>query len=371
MSNGRVESEASFPGGCKVPEGEAKRIVAVVEEFPNYLFHLLAAAEVGGAGGYPEAFRAAVHPDDLAYLKEHEELLVWGMGRNGALHYILVFIPAYLNLAGEDGIEEYFGLLEDAVSGNGLSAWFRRYERQFERLREWHFSPWITTLKGNLPPEYLEALRFHLLHLDEGAKPDFPPAYLEHLRRFGLICRRNYRRYHEEIWPVERERLSSAAEEIDARCAGLDFIGAWERLLGAEFRFNRHELVLTTTTPSNTDWNDLGYEQSTVYIGNDLDYILQMASHETGIRLVRDFSEEIFFGRLGLDPGSAWGPREALAEFYNEMVYRSLGLPYQPMSWIDQSLWEAFHEVYGENPDLTPPEVLERGIEAYFNKNGR
>ncbi|NLG85267.1 MAG: hypothetical protein GX493_11825 [Firmicutes bacterium] len=129
MPNDRVESKASFPGGCKVPEGEAKRIVAVVEEFPNYLFHLLAAAEVGGAGGYPEAFRAAVHPDELAYLKEHEELLVWGMGRNAPLNYILVFIPAYLNLAGEDGLEEYFGLLEDAVSGNGLSAWFRRYER--------------------------------------------------------------------------------------------------------------------------------------------------------------------------------------------------------------------------------------------------
>ncbi|MCL6614836.1 MAG: hypothetical protein K6U03_09540, partial [Firmicutes bacterium] len=160
-----------------------------------------------------------------------------------------------------------------------------------------------------------------------------------------------------------------AAAEVGG--AGLDFIGAWERLLGAEFRFNRHELVLTTTTPSNTDWNDLGYERSTVYIGNNLDYILQMASHETGIRLVRDFSEEVFFGRLGVDSGTAWMAREALAEFYNEMVYRSLGLPYQPMSWIDQPFWEAFHEVHKAAPDLAPPEVLERGMGAYFNKNGR
>lgn len=114
----------------------AKSVRAVVEIGPNYIFHLLAVAGVGFESGYAARYRHTVRHEDVALLRASAHLLTFAEGRAGELVEVAVFFPAYMNLAGEREIREYFDLLERGIAGDH-GAFVERYRVHLEKWRLW------------------------------------------------------------------------------------------------------------------------------------------------------------------------------------------------------------------------------------------
>jgi hypothetical protein len=106
-----VSSPATAPAYEVAHVSASNQVVAAVEPFPNYVFHLLAVARVGFDSDYANRYRDTVPPDDLATLQRHRHLLEWESGDTGALTPIFVFFPAYMNLERPDDCAEYYGLV--------------------------------------------------------------------------------------------------------------------------------------------------------------------------------------------------------------------------------------------------------------------
>ncbi|HBE80847.1 MAG TPA: hypothetical protein DDW65_24135 [Firmicutes bacterium] len=74
-----------------------KEIKAVVEEFPNYIFHLQTLGGIVPADSeYISLYKDSMSKKDQIYLNEHRSLLNWGDGSTGPLTVFLCFYPHIL-----------------------------------------------------------------------------------------------------------------------------------------------------------------------------------------------------------------------------------------------------------------------------------
>lgn len=82
LHGGRVEGSliAELGGPRSSPNRAPKRIQAVVEKGPNYIFHLMAVARAGFASPYAETYRFSVEPEDLKLLERWRARLVTADG---------------------------------------------------------------------------------------------------------------------------------------------------------------------------------------------------------------------------------------------------------------------------------------------------
>jgi hypothetical protein len=221
-----LPSQAAVAGNTDVPASVvSKDVVAVVEPFPNYVFHLLAVARVGFDSDYATRYRDTVPSDDLAVLDRHRDLLAWGDGRMGALTSIFVFFPVYLNLAKPDDCVEYYDMVAAGAKSGSSASLLSRYGEAMERQRFW-------VAPGDFLSEPL------------GPAANHKDAVAELSRVFG----RSYSTYLEKVWPREKTELDARATVLNRRLREENIIGRWEALVGETFRFPRepsplHQLV--------------------------------------------------------------------------------------------------------------------------------
>ena len=144
-----------------------KQVQCIVESIPSYLGHLLSVSRVGFESDYSDKYSETVESADEKWLKGNEDLFKWGDGKAGSLTGYGLFILAYVNPEGKDGIEAYFDALISLIDTGNCDQMLR-----------------------NFPP----LIRFH----EQWYVLDHPDAIAmlksnrEHIVRFGKILYRNW-----------------------------------------------------------------------------------------------------------------------------------------------------------------------------------
>jgi hypothetical protein len=329
------------------PDYNGKQILAVVEKCPNYIFHLMAVAKVGFESEYADIYMNSVLPEDIAFIKEHENLLsMGGVGYCGDLLPIMLFFPAYINLESVNALREYFFLLDSGFQANNFQAFLKRYAFYNEKLKSW--SP--------VEEEHLKSLS----------------QYREIIAKLGNIYLRNYTAYEEKVWNKEIINLDKVALEINEYFKDREVITKWENLTGMTFKFANYNIVLCSAIKGGPNANSLGYERNVFHHDRPFDYMTQFISHEVGTHIMIDVYRDIYYteveGLKAFDMGVLYGAYENLAKFYNTMIFKDINMVYNMLHFHDKEYLEIFQDKYNENPNITPKDLLVKGINTFLKK---
>ncbi len=321
---------------------ESRSVCPVVQRGPNYIFHVLAVAGVGFTGGYAERYSDTVTREDIGILRHSAELLNFGAGQDGALTFLTVFFPAYLNLDSQGKLMDYFSCLNDGLHKGNCFRFFNRYREGFEKQRKWLYSVdhnWI--------------LQNHRLHADR-------------IAQLGEIYHRNYPSFEYRVWPIESYNLRGASERLKRQLADESLISHWEHITGAAFRFDRFEVVLCAANEQGPDANSLGYDRVLFFYRRPPEHLFELVSHEVGTHVLID----IFRDMLAEDmPGKKhlYWAYENLARHYNAQL-----LDREPVYDIpgDDVYTELYRHLHQRQPDATPEQLLRAALEAKLDHDG-
>jgi hypothetical protein len=312
-----------------------KRIKAVSEVGVNYLYHLLAVARINFDSDYGEKYNVSVRPEDVAFLRDHEERLSYGKGSGELLNILL--LPASFGLQSKGDLQEYYDLLLRGCDLNDFTEFLDRYSSPLDKFKEWVGSLDNTSLREYIP------LR-------------------DDISRLRDIVVRNYDRYVGNVWPQELPDIEDVAAVVTETFAQFDRIGQWEEITGRTFKFNEYLILMCSAIKNGPNANSLAYDRVVFYSGTQMDKMVDFICHEIGthifmddIKIIRDSGE---FSWPDLYEGF-----ECLAQFYNTLILGRNDLHYSVNFHVDE-----YMKIYGElyHPNITVVEMLEKGIERYL-----
>ena len=116
-----------------------KDIIATVEKYPNYIFHILAVAKINYNSDYANKYRWAIEHQDLEYLYNSRKLLEFGNGSSSDLTYLFIFLPAYINFESEGEVEKYFQLVKYYVENNDIQLLADQYYEYLLEQEKWTY----------------------------------------------------------------------------------------------------------------------------------------------------------------------------------------------------------------------------------------
>jgi hypothetical protein len=270
-----------------------KEIKAVVEEVPNYLFHLMT---LGGIvpedSGYILLYNNSISAKDQKYLNEHRNLLAWGDGNTGPLTIAFFFIPGYINFQSQSYFNEYIDSLTNVLKNNDFNIFTGKYSTYIAKME---------LLFGSIDMNgYLQSL--------------IP--YSNVVYEIGEIYKNNFQAYHLNVWPNEKRKIEIVANSLNIELKKHDLIRRWEDLIGKKFKTADYQIVLFSANKNGPNANSLGYERNTFYYGQDIDFMIQFISHEVGTHLLIEYLHQIAQGNQ-FEFSDVYSAYENLAEFYN------------------------------------------------------
>jgi hypothetical protein len=329
-----------FSLGCSESKKEVK---AVVEEFPNYIFHLLTLGKIVPEDSeYISLYKEAISQKDQAFLNANRKLISWEDGSAGPLTSFFVFIPGYINFQSQGEITEYFDLLSKTVKTGNCEVFTRKYELYFNKM---------SIMFGNL---------------DIKSKIRLVKKYSNVVTRLGRIYKNYYRIYHMTVWPQEKEKLEKTAKLINIEFQRRDLITVWENMVGLQFKTNDYQIVLFSANRNGPSANSLGYERNAFYYGQDVDHMVKFISHEVGTHLlIDDMWQVLQMNRFEyLDVYKAY---ENLAEFYNgRFIYD--GAPMNMNDYDLKKYYQIYNDLYNSNQNITHKDLMIKGLEIYTSK---
>jgi len=324
-----------------------KRIEAAVEKGPNYIFHLMAVARAGFVSPYAETYRSTVELGDLKCLENWGGRLVTADGQRGDLSPAGVFLPAFLGLDSAADLAEYFGLLDEALSGYP-EPFLARYSVALARTADW-----------------IEVVDRDWLSGQTAQRDD--------LRRLGDIYGRNLPAYEAAVWPAERPGMDEVAARLNAHFGtgpGRDTIAKWEDLTGLAFRAGVYQILLVRAIENGPNANSLGYGRNVFFSGGDPEWMVQFISHETGTHLLIEVFKEVLAdlrrGKVRWGFGLLYRAYENLARFYNTLILGTTDIYEMGPGYEDDRFYEVYRGIYEREPSLAPRDLLERGIERFL-----
>jgi hypothetical protein len=317
-----------------------KQIVAVVHEFPNYVFHLFTLGGVVPDPEYVKAYSSTLPEPDRLYLEANRKELAWADGGTGSLTPAFLFLPGYINPLTQAEVDEYFELLNQAVRTNDPAPVTEKYKDQIERTKAlvpFDFSSYVHSLAERR----------------------------ETVSRISEIFRTNYAAYDRDIWPTERKKIEAVASKLNPELRARDFIRRWEELTGIAFKSDAYEIVLYTANSRGSNANSLAYDRNTFYYAKDPQWMLQFLSHEAGTHILIDVMNQAVSTRKYPFP-VAYKAYETMCEFYNRRFILAGEKPlYDMKNYDDAKFLSIYGKIFEENPRIKPSELLMRGIETY------
>lgn len=279
-----------------------KQVECVVEEIPSFLGHVLSVARAAFESDYSDRYEATVNPADADWLKCNENLFKWGNGEAGPLTSYGLFLLAYVNPDGSEGIVSYFDSLLSLVD-TGIS------------------DPLLTAF----PP----LVRFHeqwgLLDNPEAVK--MLREYRKEIVLFGDILCRNWDRFKQDVWPKERPPVSATAEEINGRLQTVDAIARWENATGFPFKHDRYVYILSSGMKNAPRFNSLGYGRNWVYY--DIPLLFEGILHEIGSHVLIDLHREL--QSEFEDYFLLYNVRETLCSHLTKMIFSDCDVELTPL----------------------------------------
>jgi len=333
------------------PSRASKRIQAVVEKGPNYIFHLMAVSRAGFVSPYAETYRFSVEPEDLKLLESWRERLVTADGHSADLAPAGVFLPAFLGLRSAAGFAEYSRLLAQALSGRP-EPFLSRYSAALARTADW-----------------IETVNRDWLAAHIGRRDD--------LRRLGDIYERNLPAYESSVWPLERPGMEEVAARLNAHFGtgpGQDTIARWEGLTGLTFKARVYRILLVRAIENGPNANSLGYDRNVFFSGSDPEWMIRFISHETGAHLLIEVFKaalaEAGWGGSGRDYDLSYRAFENLVRFYNTLILGTADIYPMPPHYEGDRFYQIYRGIHEREPGLSAGELLERGLERYARSAG-
>ena len=272
------------------------KIRFAANEDTNYVFHMLSVAGCGYHNEYGERHRPLYPQEDLAVLKENEALLtVSGGAHLGALYGALVIEPA----RGKVPAGEYYAGLLQAV------------------------------------PKGLEE-------------------YADVIRRIAGVMARHYAHYLENIWDVEREKLTAYIPQVRRLFEEVDFTDRAEGLVGTEFA-GCFTATLVTSTENGAEAIDISDEQDIFGIERTPLDAFYFIGHEFIIYLLMTALK----GTGAFQSPATWNLTEGLAEFYMKQVMGELRFP-------NHRAWVEFYEHCCGPDRLSPAELYQKACKEFL-----
>lgn len=312
-----------------------KPVIITTSFAPNYLWHLLATAEISYASDYSDRFRHTIDPADLEFLRHNKQYLAFGShGRTGPFTFLLVFLPSYLELETTKEFEEYFVLLNSGFKDFDFSAFFDHYSEA-----RWD-DPFIAMNSGIFDPpvEYRGKIKQQL------------PMFW----RFIDVVINNLDAYRDEVWEEAKNGMQQRINELSAKFIETDYIRMWEEQLNAEFDADRYKIILCYASKNGPDANSLSYDKNVFYYDSPLERIVHFISHEIGTHILSRCFELIDVGEY--DQAEFYAAYEVLSMFYNKMVLGHDDLEYRLGQFHDEHYLAVFAQHYRKG--ISPAELL-------------
>lgn len=315
---------------------EKKKIRAVCEAGPNYIFHTLSLTLSQAGNAYTKRYRDSLPKSDKALLGELRRLISSGNGTSGDLLFPAVFFPAYLNLDSQAALDRYFLLLDKALRPGHAGPFLKYYAGPLKRLTLWDERGFV--------PKYFSGLR----------------KYRKELAAISGVYSRNFGAYLKDVWPAERRKIEHAARKINAYFAGHDTIAAWESIAGRRFKCGLYQIVLCSAIQNGPNANSLGYDRNVFYSGGKISKTLQLISHETGTHLLIDeFMRLISSNRFQYS--TVYAAYECLCKFYNSLILRRMP-DYKMTQFNESGYLPVYKKLYASFPKPDPARMLVTAI---------
>ena len=342
---GRILSACCSLNSCcsnrQYPENK-KEVIAIVEEVPNYIFHLLTLGKIVPEDNeYISLYGDSITIEDQTYLYEHRNLLAWGDGNIGPITHFFLFIPGYIGFQSQAKFNEYFDLLSNVLENDGIDIFIEKYDSYFKKIE----------------------IMFGPLDMRSYFQPIMQ--YASEVSAIGRIYKNNFGSYLLNVWPREKEKLDKAAGVINSELQKLDLISQWEKLTKLKFKTNEYQIVLFTGNKNGPNANSLGYDRNTFYYDLSPHVLVQLISHEVGTHiLIDDFSRVAKIGRF--EYSDVYMAYENLAEFYTvKFIYGE-----KPLIGYDvETYYQIFTGIYNSNKKISSVDLLIKGLEVYKGRN--
>lgn len=318
-----------------------KQIMAVMDEGPNYVFHLAALACAGFRSDYADAYAGSVSSEDLEVLRKHSGRIDFGFGsgRGGDLAALLVFHPAYLDLDSARAFEEFFALLDEGLLTGDCRGFLDRYSVAHAKLADWTF------------------------HVDAGWLAKHA-ASRDAIRELGVVYVRSFGTYHDEVWPLEAPKMAGVAARLNEHFRDKDIIGKWEDVTRRTFKYPGYRIILCSALKNGPTANSLGYEKNTFYYGDDFGWMVDFISHEVGTHILMEVNKALMASEE-YEEYLVYRAYENLARFYNSKVLgkdRLYGM--SPQHHCDE-FRAAYSEIADREPGMTPERLLRQGVDLF------
>ncbi|MBU8933551.1 MAG: hypothetical protein KOO62_06050 [candidate division Zixibacteria bacterium] len=314
------------PNEISIPRPEWPKPIIISTRFgPNFLWHMLASAQIGYESDYAAKYSQVVNPQDLAFLRYHGSLLWIGHGEPSTLASSFIYLPSWLKLGTRGDFQDYFNVIRRILLSGDPSPLFECYPEH----------DWSDPL---------------MKHVREGL--DFPADadqdFHDLFRRTAEIFMNSIEPYREQVWPEAVAAMTPRLLEMSEFVAGRDLIAQWEQLLGIEFKADEYEIILCFANKGGSDANSIGYSKNLFYYDKPFDQTCQFLSHEVGSHLLMETYLEL--AATGEHDGKRlYEAFECLAKFYNRMVLDTKELVY-PLTGMDEGHFVPFYEkIYREN----------------------
>ncbi|MTI62180.1 MAG: hypothetical protein FH762_19715 [Firmicutes bacterium] len=132
------------------------------------------------------------------------------------------------------------------------------------------------------------------------------------------------------------------------------------------FKTDNYKIILCAANQGGgSNANSLGYDRNVFYYDNDLDYMIQFISHETGTHILIDKFNSIM-GSGEYDFRVAYSAYESLCKFYNkEIIFNNTKILYNMKEYDEKIFFHIYAQIYNKNPEIKIKDLLKKGINLY------
>lgn len=235
----------------------------VANKDTNYIYHMLSVAKCGYDNAYGERYRSNYPEEDLAVIKENEQLLtVCGGEHCGFLYGTLVGGAACADVPAKDYYRELLRMVED----------------------------------GEVPEAYEE--------------------YVDIVYKISEIMIKHYDHYIENIWADEEQKIKEYIPQVLLLFEESNFTDKAEAAVGCKLPGEYFTATLVTSVENGAEAIDISVEQDVFGIERDPMDAFYFMGHEFIIYLLFTALE----GENAFQSLETWSITEGLAEYYLKKV---------------------------------------------------
>lgn len=336
LSLALILSTLFTPVKAKVPEFNNKPVEAVLEFYPNYTGHLLSVATVDHSYAYARQYRHTIVPADLAYLKDHIDLLKWSEGDEGMLTYFFVTFPGYVNPASKTHLAEYLTDLNSAVAARSFDSFKEKYAYFIREMDKWNGFNENTQIFS----------------------------YAEEIQRLSGIWMNNYDRFRQEVWPEFEGYMVRLSAALNEKFDSWNLIREWEKRTGLTYDAPYYRVILSIGMNQDLCGKTFGYEKQCFGIQMDPKDLIHTVCRQAGLRMLSGLCASQYPAH---DPSLCFMVYESMADYVTDQIFADLGLGEKitPRKRSNQDLYSIFDVIHQINPGIALSEVYAIALDTY------